>query len=41
MRDFYISSLLAEADGRCVAEIPDLPGRWARGETPEEGTREI
>lgn len=41
MRDYHINLFLNEADGLWVADIPDLPGCSAHGETPEEAAREI
>lgn len=41
MRDYHISLLLTEADGLRVADIPELGGCSAHGETLEEDAREI
>jgi predicted RNase H-like HicB family nuclease len=41
MRDYHINLFLNEADGLWVADIPDLPGCSAHGETPEEAAREV
>ena len=41
MKDYHINLFLNEADGLWVADIPDLPGCSAHGETPEEALREV
>jgi predicted RNase H-like HicB family nuclease len=41
MKDYHINIFLNDADGLWIADIPDLPGCSAHGETPEEAAREI
>ncbi len=41
MKDYHINLFLNEANGLWVADIPDLPGCSAHGETPEEALREV
>ena len=41
MSDYPIVVYRTERDGLWMAEIPDLPGCTAHGETPEEAVREV
>lgn len=41
MKDYHINLFLNDADGLWIADIPDLPGCNAHGETPEEALREV
>ena len=41
MKDYHINLFLNEAEGLWVADIPDLPGCSAHGETPEDALREV
>ncbi len=41
MADYYISIFYSEEDGGYIADIPDLPGCSAFGETPEQALTEV
>ncbi len=41
MIDYPIVIFPTPSDGLYVAEVPDLPGCNAHGETPEEAVREV
>ncbi len=41
MKDYHINLFLNDGDGLWAADIPDLPGCSAHGETPEEALREV
>ncbi|MFB3789526.1 MAG: type II toxin-antitoxin system HicB family antitoxin [bacterium] len=41
MKDYHINIFYSDADGRYIADIPDLAYCSAFGETPEEALREI
>lgn len=41
MRNHHINLFWSEEDGQWIADIPDLKGCSASGETPEEAAREI
>lgn len=41
MTDYPIVIFRTPSDGLFVAEVPDLPGCNAHGETPEEALREV
>lgn len=41
MTDYPIVIFRTPSDGLHVAEVPDLPGCNAHGETPEEALREV
>ncbi|MEJ5250922.1 MAG: type II toxin-antitoxin system HicB family antitoxin [Chthonomonadetes bacterium] len=41
MKDYHINLFYSEEDGGYIADIPDLPGCSAFGETPEEALREV
>jgi predicted RNase H-like HicB family nuclease len=41
MPDYYISIFYSEEDGGYIADIPDLPGCSAFGETPEQALAEV
>lgn len=41
MKDYHINLFYSEEDGGYIADIPDLPGCSAFGETPEEALHEV
>lgn len=41
MRDYHINVFYSGADEQYVADIPDLKGCSATGDTPEEAVREV
>jgi predicted RNase H-like HicB family nuclease len=41
MTDYYISVFYSEEDGGYIADIPDLPGCSAFGQTPEQALAEV
>jgi len=41
MSDYYISVFYSEEDDGYIADIPDLPGCSAFGETPEKALAEV
>lgn len=41
MRDYHINLFWSEEDAQWIADIPDLKGCSASGDTPEEAAREI
>lgn len=41
MRDYHISVFWSEEDAQWIADIPDLKGCSASGDTPEEAVREV
>ncbi len=41
MRDHHISIFYSEEDGGYIADIPDLPGCSAFGQTPEQALTEV
>lgn len=41
MSDYYISIFYSEEDGGYIADIPDLPGCSAFGDTPEQALAEV
>lgn len=41
MRDYHINLFWSEEDGQWIADIPDLKGCSASGDTPEEAAKEI
>lgn len=41
MRDYHINVFWSEEDAQWIADIPDLKGCSASGDTPEEAVREV
>ena len=41
MKDYHINIFHSEEDAGYVADVPDLPGCSAFGDTPEEALREV
>lgn len=41
MKDYHINIFYSEEDEGYIADIPDLPGCSAFGETPEDALREV
>lgn len=41
MSDYHISVFFSEEDNGWIAEIPDLPGCSAYGDTPEQAVTEV
>jgi excisionase family DNA binding protein len=41
VKDYHVVIFYSEEDGYYIAEIPDLPGCSATGNTPEEALREV
>lgn len=41
MRDYHINLFWSEEDAQWIADIPDLKGCSASGDTPEEAVKEI
>lgn len=41
MRDYHINAFWSEEDDQWIADIPDLKGCSASGDTPEEAVREV
>lgn len=41
MKDYHINIFYSEEDEGYIADIPDLPGCSAFGETPEEALHEV
>ena len=41
MNDFHISVFFTDEDNGWIAEIPDLPGCSAYGDTPEQAVAEV
>ncbi|MDM7461124.1 MAG: type II toxin-antitoxin system HicB family antitoxin [bacterium] len=41
MKDYHINIFYSEEDEGYIADIPDLPGCSAFGETPEEALQEV
>lgn len=41
MKDYHINIFYSEEDGGYIADIPDLPGCSAFGQTPEEALQEV
>lgn len=41
MADYYISIFYSEEDEGYIADIPDLPGCSAFGDTPQEALQEV
>jgi len=41
MRDYHINIFYSKEDGGYIADIPDLPGCSAFGETPLEALQEV
>jgi predicted RNase H-like HicB family nuclease len=39
--DYHINIFFSQEDGGYIADIPDLPGCSAFGDTPEEALREL
>ena len=41
MKDYHINIFYSEEDECYIADIPDLPGCYAFGDTPEEALQEL
>jgi predicted RNase H-like HicB family nuclease len=41
MRDYHINVFYSDEDEQYIADIPDLRGCSASGDTPEEAVREV
>lgn len=41
MSDYHINVFFSEEDGGYIAQIPDLPGCSAYGDSPEEAVAEV
>lgn len=41
MRDYHINVFWSDEDAQWIADIPDLKGCSASGDTPEEAVREV
>lgn len=41
MRDYHINVFWSEEDAQWIADIPDLKGCSASGDSPEEAVREV
>ena len=41
MAEYHINVFWSDEDGQWIAEIPDLKGCSATGDTPEEAVREV
>lgn len=41
MRDYQISVFYSDEDEQCIAEVPDLEGCTASGNTPDEAVHEV
>jgi predicted RNase H-like HicB family nuclease len=41
MSDYHINLFWSDEDGQWIADVPDLKGCSASGDTPEEAAREI
>lgn len=41
MHDYHINVFWSEEDGQWIADIPDLKGCSASGDTPEEAVKEV
>lgn len=41
MKDYHINIFHSDADGGCIADIPDLEACSAFGRTPAEALREV